>query len=279
MGSQNSSPSLPDQAWDPQASINEKSELVYEKAGSDNADRAFVEKSELRSPDVHASEPATDHRSTFLSLPRAIRNTIYSYALAVEEDPPLSCTGVSHGLICLADKPGYRPKLCNLSYMQSDNQRFTEDYLIEDQDLLKPFISGTKDASQIEINQLKYVCKKLHHETRGITLKINVGKKMIFHGTKRKVSSGMANKLSRGSGRVSGMTSFVDFYIKCSPEQQEHIRNVDIIELPLDDERPRTLSPSFVNSRCSDRPYPYGGIAPPAVIPRTWMERIFKPRK
>ncbi|KFY01056.1 hypothetical protein O988_02933 [Pseudogymnoascus sp. VKM F-3808] len=37
---------------------------------------------------------------------------------------------------------------------------------------------------------------------------------------------------------------------KCSPEQQEHIRNVDIIELPLDDEQPRNPEkPVVVDSR------------------------------
>jgi hypothetical protein len=121
MGSQNSSPSLPD------TSTNEKSELVYGKACDDNADRTLVEKSEEQVPEAHTSELTTGQRSTFLRLPQAVRDTIYSYALAVEQGYFLSEFAVSNGLICLADEPGYGPKLCNLSYMQSDDQRFTED--------------------------------------------------------------------------------------------------------------------------------------------------------
>jgi hypothetical protein len=280
MGSQNSSSSLPNQlAWDSRASTNEKSELVYENACDDNPDRTVVEKSKEQSAEAHASELATDHRSTFLRLPQTIRNTIYTYALAVEEGFFFSEFAVSNGLICLADEPGYGPKLCNLSYMQSDDQRFTEDYLVEDQDIFKPFIAREKNASQVEINQLKYVCKQLHHETWGITLRINADKKMVFHGTRTTGGSAMANFFSQGSGRVSGMANFVDFYTKCSPEQQAHIRSVDIIELPLDDERPRILGPGFVSLR-------HGG-SKPAAAPRTWVEQIMalelrealKPRK
>ena len=68
-----------------------------------------------------------------------------------------SLSGVSHGIVCLADEPGYPPKLTNLEYLQSDDQRFTENYLTEDQELLKPFIARKKNASRVEINQLKYV--------------------------------------------------------------------------------------------------------------------------
>jgi hypothetical protein len=147
MGSQNSSPSLPNQlAWDSRASTNEESELVHEKACDDNVDRTLVEKSEEQVPEAHASKLATGQRCTFLRLPQTIRDTIYSYALAVEEGYFLSEFAVSNGLICLADEPGYGPKLCNVSYMQSDDQRFTEDYLVEDQDLLKPFIAREKNA-------------------------------------------------------------------------------------------------------------------------------------
>jgi hypothetical protein len=67
-----------------------------------------------------------------ISGPSTFLNTIYSYALAMEEGY-FSWTGVSHGLICLArNNTNSTPKLYNLTYMQSDNQRFLEDYLTED---------------------------------------------------------------------------------------------------------------------------------------------------
>jgi hypothetical protein len=77
------------------------------------------------------------------------------------------------------------------------------------------------------------------------------------------------------------MANFVDFNEKCSLEQQQHIRNVDIIELPLDDERPRILRLGFLRSQLD------GNCAPVAVVPHTWVERIvalkmreaLKPRK
>jgi hypothetical protein len=202
---------------------------------------------------AHASKPLTDHRSTFFGLPIEIRNIIYSLVLTVEDSYSY---GVSHGIICLADEPGYPPKLCDIDYMHTIDSKYagyehTEVYLTEDYEPLKPFISREAEAWRIEINQLKYVCKQLHHETRGITLKINAGTKLMFHGTRtRSGISGMANSIFHHTGRVSGMANFVRFYSKCSPEQQEHIRNVDIIELPLDDEQPRNPEkPVVVDSR------------------------------
>jgi hypothetical protein len=279
MGSQTSSTSSPTQV--PNADAWDQQELVYEKSSSDETDRTFREKWEERTPEPHVSGPATDQRSTFLRLPKDVRNIIYSYALAVEEGY-YSWSGVSHGLVCVADNNiNNTPKLCNLTYMQSDDQRFLEDYLTEDHNLLKPFIARKMDASRIEVCQLKYVCKQLYHETRGLTLKINAGKKIIFHGTRTEGNTGLASLLSRYPGRVSGIANFVDFYGKCSPEQQKHIRDADIIELPLDDERPKILGPSFIHSQL-DR-----NCAPAAVVPRTWVEHIIalklrevlKPRK
>jgi hypothetical protein len=184
---------------------------------------------------AHASNARTNHRSTFLGLPKEIRNVIYSFALAVEDG---YICGVSRGIICLADEPGYPPKLCSLAYMHTGYQH-NADYLTDDYELFKPFISRKAEAWRIDINQLKYVCKQLHRETRGITLKINASRKLVFHGTRTGGSSGMANAIFHNTGRISGMANFVHFYNKCSPEQQEHIRNVDIIELPSDDEQPR----------------------------------------
>lgn len=196
---------------------------------------------------AHASKSLKDHRSTFLGLPDDIRNAIYSFALTVKDG---YFWGVLHGIICLADEPGYPPKLCSIDCMHT-GYAGNEDYLTEDYEPLKPFICRKAEAWRIEVNQLKYVCKQLHRETRGITLKINAGTKLMFHGTRtRSGSSGMANSISHNTGRVSGMANFVDFYGRCSPEQQKHIRNVDIIELPLDDEQPRKpAEPAAVDSR------------------------------
>ncbi|KFY40193.1 hypothetical protein V495_05573 [Pseudogymnoascus sp. VKM F-4514 (FW-929)] len=143
---------------------------------------------------AHASKSLTDHRSTFFGLPIEIRNVIYSLVLTVEDSYSY---GVSHGMICLADEPGYPLKLCDIDYMHTIDSKYagyehTEVYLTEDYEPLKPFISRKAEAWRIEINQLN----------------------------------------------------------KCSPEQQEHIRNVDIIELPLDDEQPRNPEkPVVVDSR------------------------------
>jgi hypothetical protein len=264
MGSQNSPTSLPSQvsgadAWDSRASVNERSELVQEKPGIDATDRKTAEKCEEQTSEPHTSGPTTSHRSTFLTLPKEIRNAIYSYALAIEGSY-ISSSGVAQGVICLADEPGHPPKLCDLAYIQGDDQRFLEEYFTEDHDLLKPFISRKADASCIEINQIKYVSKQLYHETWGLTLKINAGTKMVFHGTKVEESSGIA--------RFSGMANFVEFYEQCSPEQQKHIRDVDIIELSMEDERPKILGPSFVHARLGS------SNAPTAEVPRTWGERI-----
>lgn len=259
MGSQSSSMSLPSQ-------VTEKPELVKEKAGA--------EELEEQDEKAHASEPPTDQRSTFLRLPRGVRNIIYSYALAVEDG---YSNGVWRGIICLADEPGYPPKLCSVSFMHNGYQ-FNEDYLTEDCELFKPFISRKAEAWRIEINQLKYVCKQLHRETRGITLKINAGRKLMFHGTRTRGSSNTADLGFHDTGRISGMANFVHFYGKCSPEQQEHIRNVDIIELPLDDEQPR--KPDYSRKGNDD------GDKPAAVAWRTRLQHImalelreaFKPR-
>lgn len=249
------------------------SELVKEKAGAGNPGRTVTEKPEEQDEKAHASKPPTDHRSPFLRLRKEIRNIIYSYALAVEDG---YICGVSRGVICLADEPGYPPKLCSLAYMHTGYQ-YNEDYLTEDYELFKPFISRKAEAWRIEINQLKYVCKQLHRETRGITLKTNAGRKLMFHGTRTSGSSGMANPTFHDTGRISGMANFVHFYSKCSPEQQEHIRNVDIIELPLDDEQPRRPDYSWQGN---------DGGKPAAVASRTRVEHImalelrkaFKPR-
>jgi hypothetical protein len=66
---------------------------------------------------------------------------------------------------------------------------------------------------------------------------------------------------------------------KCSSEQQAYIHNVDVIELLLDDERPKILGPSFVSL--------HYGASKPAPVPRTRVEQIMalelrealKPRK
>jgi hypothetical protein len=155
-----------DATWDARPSINEKSELMYGGGDSDHVEHTVVEKREEQSsrPEPPACDTATNHycacyhRRTLLGLPKEVRNLIYSYVLAVEEFS-FPWSGVSHGLICLADEPGYPSKLTNLEYMQSDDQRFTEDYFTEDQDLLKPFISRKLNVSRIEINQLKYVSR------------------------------------------------------------------------------------------------------------------------
>ncbi|KAF2181523.1 hypothetical protein K469DRAFT_713585 [Zopfia rhizophila CBS 207.26] len=124
MGSQSSSTSLPSQvaeagAWDSRPTVTEKSELVNEKAGAGNPGRTVTEKPEEQNEKAYASKPPTDHRSTFLRFPREIRNIIYSYALAVENG---YICGVSRGVICLADEPGYPPKLCSLAYMHTGYQ-------------------------------------------------------------------------------------------------------------------------------------------------------------
>ncbi|KAF2181522.1 hypothetical protein K469DRAFT_713583 [Zopfia rhizophila CBS 207.26] len=88
----------------------------------------------------------------------------------------------------------------------------------------------------------------------------------------------MANLIFHDTGRISGMANFVHFYRKCSPEQQEHICNVDIIELPLDDEQPRKPDYSWQGND--------DGRKPAAVASRTRGEHImalelrkaFKPR-
>lgn len=245
MGSQSSSTSLPSQVTgaDSRTSlpiVTEKSKLVNEKPGA--VCETVTEKPEEQNEKVHASKSSTEHGNTFLRLPKDIRNIIYSYAFAVKGAYE---NGVWRGVICLADEPGYPPKLCDIAFMHSGYQ-YNEDYLTErfatdDSKFFKLFIFQKGEAWCIEINRLKYVCKQLHRETRGITLKINAGKKLIFHGTRTYDSSGMSDSISHDSGRISGMANFVQFYSKCSPEQQKHIRNVDIIELPLDDEQPRTI--------------------------------------
>jgi hypothetical protein len=186
-------------------------------------------------------------------LPIEVRNVIYSLVLTVEDG---YSSGVSRGIICLADEPGYPPKLCDIDYMHTIDymhagDEYSEVYLTEDYEPLKPFISRKAEAWRIEINQLKYVCKQLHRETWGITLKINAGTMLMFHGTRtRSGSSSVANSILHSTDRVSGMANFVDFYGRCSLEQQEHIRNVDIIELPLDDEQPRKpAEPAAVDLR------------------------------
>jgi hypothetical protein len=201
MGFQNILTSLPSQvsganACDSQP-VHKKSELLHEKAGGDEADREVVEKSKEYDPDAHIREPATRHRSTFLSLPKVLCNTIYSYALAVEEGLPLPWSGISQSytprgrirlqaqalqtLIHAKRGPAVHRRLPGRGPGSAQAVHISE-----------------KGASQVAINQLKYICKQLHHKTRGIRLKINAGKKIIFHGT-RKVSSGMTNWLSQGS--------------------------------------------------------------------------------
>ncbi|KAK7424335.1 hypothetical protein QQX98_000603 [Neonectria punicea] len=260
MGSQISSTSLPGQV---------------SEAGAPDSQPTVTEKVRLEEQDenAHANKPPTDHRSTFLKLPKDIRNIIYNYAFAVEDG--YSCN-VSRGLICLADEPGYPPKLCSLASLHAGDQ-WIEDYLTEEYEAFKPYISRKAETWRIEINQLKYVCKQLHRETRGTALKINAGRKLMFHGTRTSGSSDTANPTFRDTGRISGMANFVHFYTKCSPEQQEHIRNVDIIELPLNDEQPR--KPDY--SRQGN-----DGGRGAAIASRTWVEHImtlefreaFKPR-
>ncbi|KFX87258.1 hypothetical protein V490_08378 [Pseudogymnoascus sp. VKM F-3557] len=199
MGSQYSSPSLPSQVSDAggrdsRPAVTEKFESVNKKASARNVGRTATEMPEEQNEKAHASKPLTDHRSTFFGLPIEIRNVIYSLVLTVEDSYSY---GVSHGMICLADEPGYPPKLCDIDYMHTIDSKhagyeYSEVYLTEDYEPLKPFISRKAEAWRIEINQLN----------------------------------------------------------KCSPEQQEHIRNVDIIELPLDDEQPRNPEmPVVVDSR------------------------------
>ncbi|KPM34491.1 hypothetical protein AK830_g12081 [Neonectria ditissima] len=208
------------------AAVTGKSDLEKEEADAGNPDCTVTEKPEELNEKSHTSEPPTDHRSPLLRLPRHVRNIIYSYALVVRNG--YSCE-IMYGVICLADKPGYPPKLCSISCLHSKRgDQWSEDFLTEDYEIFQPYVSREVETWRVEINQLKYVCKQLHRETRGITLKINAGRKSMFHGTRT------------NDGRVSGMANFGHFYKKCSPEQQAHMRDVDIIELPLDDEKPRT---------------------------------------
>ncbi|KAH7128211.1 hypothetical protein B0J11DRAFT_524387 [Dendryphion nanum] len=214
-------------AWDSRPTSSEKSTFKGDKSTYSEKEAEINEKSDLKSH-LH-------HSCSLLGLPRDIRDIIYIYALTAEDG---FTYGVSNGIFCLADKFGYPPKLCYATSFHDECQ-YNEDYLLEDSARFKPYVSRRAEAWRIEVNQLKYVCKQTYNETRGITLSINAGKKMMFHGTRTSRNLGVVGTELRGMTRTSGMANFVHFYENCSPAQREHIRNVDIIEIPLDDEQPR----------------------------------------
>ncbi|KAF2244808.1 hypothetical protein BU26DRAFT_508788 [Trematosphaeria pertusa] len=83
------------------------------------------------------SVPAADGTCYFFRLPRELRDQVYDYALYAPD-----------GLFYQ-----YRPF-----------------------DTVFPFFASeedTRDSIQPEINQLKYVCRQLHAETKGLVLKVN----------------------------------------------------------------------------------------------------------
>lgn len=108
----------------------------------------------------------------FLQIPAELRNLIYEYSLTEE-----------HGVQCTIDKdPTIPPKLLRLGQSKNGD--------------LEP-----------EANQLKYVCRKLYHETKGLTLQYN---ELTFRGTE----------------------DFERFLQVCAPTWKTCLRNINIIEKP-----------------------------------------------
>ena len=270
MGSQGWAASLPEMvekpgAWDHREQVTEKSDLLNQNAaGAVESGRMYNEKEQ--SEEMAEKSSTLNDRPALLRFPKGIRNTIYNYTLSVPYTERIYHYGLVNGLICLADEPGYPPKLCSIAHWNktlNKDANWNEDYFTEDDVPFWQCVRREVDVSRVDINQLKYVCRQLYEETRGSVLKINAGKKMIFHGTRRSGSSpDVVELLPPALGYSSGIANFVLFWEGCSPKQRDHIRNVDIIELPFDGEHPKPPNRLGTN----------GAVFPPP--PRTWLDNL-----
>jgi hypothetical protein len=113
---------------------------------------------------------AASGESRLLDLPRELRDMIYEYALAEDE-----------GLVLME-----RPTPDNSS---------------------RSFKGCRQSDHSVESNQLKYACRQLNRETKGLGLKLN--------------------DLTIGSGRVR---DFASFLATCSASQQQCIRKVIVCD-------------------------------------------------
>ncbi|KAF2877760.1 hypothetical protein BDV95DRAFT_588794 [Massariosphaeria phaeospora] len=129
---------------------------------------------------------STNSTPLFLKLPAELRNMIYEYALT--EQVPLFATPHNANRV---------PKL----YVAGGLFPQPPDIPFEDW------------ARGFEVNQLRYVCRQMHDETRGLALALN---NLTFHGRK--------------SGGRTGSRQFEDFLECISSISKNYIHNVTILD-------------------------------------------------
>ncbi|RMZ73701.1 hypothetical protein GMOD_00009451 [Pyrenophora seminiperda CCB06] len=156
-----------------------------------------VETFEERNPP--AIMPSTPPKPTLLTLPSEIRNTIYAYAL-------------SHT----------NPVLATFDYVFPT--RFEQTPIpklyFQDQDILAYYPrprDGPGRILEAEANQLRYVCRQLHVETNGLSLRYN--DIVVWH-----------------VGRVGGGLAACSIFLSSiAPRHHKHLRTVSVMANWLED--------------------------------------------